>query len=109
MTTDDDSAPIPSHPGYLMEYAFMEGRGLSIEDVATGSGLSHETVQGIIDGIVDITEPVAVKLARVLGGSAETLYRAQVEFDRFKSDGTIIPFDELPHLVLPAGPSRPSA
>lgn len=89
---------IPEHPGDVMKFWFMDGKDLSAEYVAFESDLPVHTIEGIIEGKIDIDRDTAIKLSKVFGKSAETLFRLQVEYDHFKETKKILSFNELPRL-----------
>lgn len=95
---DSEDDVTPAHPGSFMKAWFMDGPNRSVEEVASAADLPAKIIQDIIDGSVDVDEPIARKLTRAFGQSAETLYRMQAEYNHFKVTGKILPFDKLPVL-----------
>ncbi|MCJ2015892.1 helix-turn-helix domain-containing protein [Methylobacterium sp. E-065] len=89
---------LPAHPGDLMKSWFMDGKKLSAEYVAMEAHLPVRTIEGIIEGKVDIDRDTATALSKVFGKSAETLFRLQAEYNHFLRFKKIPSFDELPRL-----------
>ena len=68
------------HAGeFLMEE--MEARGLRQIDLANQIGASKTEISLIVNGKRGITVPMAVKLEKVLGISAETWMNLQIKFE----------------------------
>lgn len=77
---------------------FMAGKDLSVEDVAERAELPISTIDNIISGKADIDRNTALRLKRVFGKSAETLFRLQAEYSYYKRFHRIPTFEELPRL-----------
>lgn len=90
----------PSHPGEFLKKWLMERRGLSVSEVASAADLPDSTIQNIVDERMPIDEEIAIKLSKVFGGTAETLYRMQAAYDFFNQQRRLPDYEKLPTLDL---------
>jgi HTH-type transcriptional regulator/antitoxin HigA len=68
------------HPGAFLSEE-MEARGLKQVELAKELGLSKTEINLVVHGKRGITVPLAIKLEKVLGVSAETWMSLQMKFD----------------------------
>ena len=68
------------HPGEFLSEE-MEARGIKQVDLANELGLSKTEVNLVVHGKRGITVPLAVKLERLLGISAETWMNLQIKYE----------------------------
>jgi addiction module HigA family antidote len=90
----------PVHPGKIMKRFLMDRLGMSERDVAGKSGISSAEVARIAAGDQNIDKPLAQKLAGAFGAAAESLWKMQVVFDHFQSEGRRPPPREVSQLRL---------
>ncbi len=70
----------PPHPGELIDDTLHE-LGWTIDDAATGLGLSLQQLHNIISGRSAVTPELAVKLEAAIGSTADTWLRMQNAYD----------------------------
>lgn len=75
--------PLP-HPGVSIAEA-IEATKASKVDVATKLGISRRGLYDLLDGKSAINAPMALRLERVFGGSAEFWLGLQSQFDLWKA------------------------
>ncbi|HAG0017977.1 TPA: HigA family addiction module antidote protein [Salmonella enterica] len=66
----------PSHPGEIIA-EILEDQGVSLRQFAVAMNIAPSTASRILSGKVSITPEMAVKLAIVLGGDAESWLNLQ--------------------------------
>ncbi|EEI4448004.1 HigA family addiction module antidote protein [Salmonella enterica] len=66
----------PSHPGEIIA-EILEDQGVSLRQFAVAMNIAPSTASRILSGKVNITPEMAVKLAIVLGGDAESWLNLQ--------------------------------
>ncbi len=71
----------PVHPGEVLLADFMEPLGLSQNRLALEISLAAPTINGIIHGRRSVTAPVALRLGRYFGTSAEVWLNLQTRYD----------------------------
>ena len=69
-TTDADRID-PIHPGKVLMEAFIEGFGITQNQLATAIGVPPRRINEIVHGKRGITADTAVRLAKYFGTSAE--------------------------------------
>ena len=70
----------PPHPGKSLQ-ADLDAIGLNIPDGAKRLGLSHSTLQRLVDGETPITPAIAIRLEEAGWGVASFFVRLQAEYD----------------------------
>jgi plasmid maintenance system antidote protein VapI len=73
----DAGKPIPFDPDWTMRPGvtlreMLDDSGMSVRVIAKIAGLAPAVIQGVLDGSVPITEPIAERLARALTDNAMT-------------------------------------
>lgn len=71
----------PTHPGKSVKVFCIEAHDLEIQQAARLLGISRQQLSAVINGRARITAEIAVRLARVFGGSAEIWLRQQNAYD----------------------------
>lgn len=74
----------PPHPGGLIRES-MESLGLSARQLASALHVSPSTVQRLIVSKSDISPEMALRLAAVLGGSADVWLAMQRDHDLWRA------------------------
>jgi addiction module HigA family antidote len=100
MGSEDITKVPPAHPGKFMKSWLMDRRNISAEELAKGTELPEQRIHDLIAGTAPVDRPTAMKLSRVFGGTAETLYRMQYELDYYKENETLPSYEQLPSLDL---------
>jgi addiction module HigA family antidote len=77
-TTIEKLAPI--HPGEVLADAFREA-SISMTSAAIAMGLPPSTLTRIVKGQRNITAPIALRVARYFGTSADIWIRIQADYD----------------------------
>lgn len=72
------------HPGYYLK-EMIEDRGESEKDYAIKLGITPHKLGTLLQGDDSITEDIAKKIAKLLGGTEEYWLRLQTAFDEKKA------------------------
>jgi len=76
----------PPHPGELIYRTYIEPFSeVTGNKVADRLGVARSTFSRLLNGISDVSPEMAVRLSRVLGGSAESWLMLQDSFDLWKA------------------------
>lgn len=73
------------HPGLSVQET-LEATGVSVEALAGEAGVSIEEVQGVLDGSIAITEPLAAAIERLTGAPAVMFMNLQRMYDNDLED-----------------------
>ena len=73
--------PRPTHPGEVLLNEYLEPRGLSQRDLATGIHVPYQRVNELVLGKRGVTPSTALRLARFLGTPAEYWLDLQARWD----------------------------
>lgn len=71
----------PPHPGGVVLRECIEPLGLTITDAATALGVTRTTLSELVNGKRGISPEMAVRLAKVFGGSEESWLLQQAQYD----------------------------
>jgi antitoxin HigA-1 len=71
----------PPHPGGVVFRQCVEPLGLSITDAADALGVTRNTLSELVNGKRGISPEMAVRLAKVFGGSEEGWLVQQAQYD----------------------------
>ena len=71
----------PPHPGGVVLRQCVEPLGLSITDAADALGVTRNTLSELVNGKRGISPEMAVRLAKVFGGSEEGWLVQQAQYD----------------------------
>ncbi len=71
----------PPHPGGVVLRQCVEPLGLSITDAAEALGVTRNTLSELVNGKRGISPEMAVRLAKVFGGSEEGWLVQQAQYD----------------------------
>jgi len=71
----------PPHPGGVVLRQCVEPLGLTITDAARAIDVTRNTLSELVNERRGVSPEMAVGLAKVFGGSAETWLRMQAAFD----------------------------
>ncbi|HWL04232.1 MAG TPA: HigA family addiction module antitoxin [Xanthobacteraceae bacterium] len=70
----------PSHPGAVIEDV-LAGVTVSKMEIADTLGISRQQLHGILSGRKPLSPAIAVRVAKLIGGSPETWLRMQADYD----------------------------
>ncbi len=76
----------PPHPGEVLFGLYLEPGGITITDAAKKLKMTRAALSEIINGKRGISPKVAIKLAKALGGSAESWLSAQAKYDLWQAE-----------------------
>lgn len=79
-TSTDDSIP-DLYPGADMRADLFDALGVSVDEVATATGLSSIAINGFLDGMQRIDADFDLRIGRYFGFSAGYLLRLQISYD----------------------------
>src|SRR5229473_8141630 len=71
----------PPHPGGVVLRQCIEPLGLSITDAATALGVTRNTLSELVNGKRGISPEMAVRLAKVFGGTEQGWLVQQAQYD----------------------------
>jgi addiction module HigA family antidote len=71
----------PPHPGGIVLRQCIEPLGLTITDAARALDVTRNTLSELVNERRGVSPEMAVRLAKVFGGGAETWLRMQAAYD----------------------------
>jgi antitoxin HigA-1 len=71
----------PPHPGLVVLQECIEPSGLTITQAAAALGVTRNTLSELANGKRGISPEMAVRLAKVFGGNAESWLMQQAQYD----------------------------
>jgi addiction module HigA family antidote len=71
----------PPHPGGVILRQCIEPSGLTITDAATALGVTRNTLSELVNGKRGISPEMAVRIAKVFGGTEEGWLVQQAQYD----------------------------
>jgi addiction module HigA family antidote len=71
----------PPHPGGIVLRQCIEPLGLSITDAATALGVTRNTLSELVNAKRGISPEMAVRLAKVFGGTEQGWIVQQAQYD----------------------------
>ncbi len=71
----------PPHPGLVVLEECIEPLGLTITSAATALGVTRNTLSELLNGKRGISPEMAVRLAKVFGGTEQDWLLQQVQFE----------------------------
>ena len=74
----------PMHPGLVIKELYIEEYGMSLRAVASALGVSAPTFSRLVSGKSSVSVEMALRLERVLGGSAESWLQMQTNYDMWQ-------------------------
>src|SRR5437870_3154883 len=90
----------PPHPGEVLQDTVLSS-GLTITSFAKRLGVSRVALSRVINGRAAVSAELAIRLAAMLGGSAESWLRMQVSYDLWQAQRKRRP------KILPLEPREP--
>jgi addiction module HigA family antidote len=79
----------PPHPGGVVLRQCIEPAGLTITDAAAALGVTRNTLSELVNGKRGISPEMAVRIAKVFGGTEEgwLVQQAQYDLAQVRRDG----------------------
>lgn len=75
----------PPHPGEILRDGVIDA-GVSVTDFAGRLGVNRVTLSRLLNGQSGVSAEMAVRLAKALGGSAESWLRTQASYDLWQAE-----------------------
>lgn len=85
------------HPGELLKTELIDATGLTVTEVASMLKVSRQAVSNIINEKADISPEMALRIARVFGGTPDIWLRLQTKYDLEKAATKISHFRLVPY------------
>ena len=80
----------PPHPGDLIRRTYIEPfEGVTSNGIADRLGVARSTFSRLLNGKSGVSPEMAIRLSKVLGGSAESWLALQESFDLYKVRKTV--------------------
>jgi antitoxin HigA-1 len=76
----------PSHPGAILRELFMNGRKLTITDLAKGLVMTRANVSAVVNGRAGISPEIAVKFSAAFGNSATFWTNLQTNYELWHAE-----------------------
>ena len=74
----------PPHPGAVIRTEIVEANNLTVSDAAKALGVSRQALSGLLNGRVDLTGEMAVRIEKAFGPKLETLMGMQSAYNIFQ-------------------------
>ncbi|MCU0939699.1 MAG: HigA family addiction module antitoxin [Burkholderiaceae bacterium] len=75
----------PPHPGEVLKDGVIDA-GISVTDFARTLGVNRVTLSRLLNGQHGVSAEMAVRLAKALGGSAESWLHMQASYDLWQAE-----------------------
>ncbi len=85
------------HPGELLKSELIGATGLTVTEVARMLKVSRQAVSNIINEKADISPEMALRIARVFGGTPDIWLRLQAKYDLEIAAKKISDFKLMPY------------
>ena len=79
----------PPHPGEFITEVYLEPNHISGRELAHSLGVSPSTLNRVLNGTSGISPSMALRLAKVLGRSAESWLAIQTNYDLWHARKTV--------------------
>ncbi|MEO6685825.1 MAG: HigA family addiction module antitoxin [Dyadobacter sp.] len=76
----------PSHPGEVLQSLYLEPLLLSVSKVAIGLNVKQDTLQELINGDLDITPDMALRLSEAFNTTPQLWLNLQQNFDLYQEE-----------------------
>lgn len=76
----------PTHPGVVLKEFFMKPNGISVLAFAAAAGVSRKHLSQIVNGHAGITPDTAVRIAAVIGNTAQFWMNGQTAYDLWHAE-----------------------
>ncbi|MDP1592788.1 MAG: HigA family addiction module antitoxin [Gallionella sp.] len=88
----------PPHPGEVLKDGVMVD-GVTVTGLAKQLGVTRVALSRVLNAHAGISADMALKLARVFGGSAESWLYMQANYDLWQAERRAVQRDELDHVA----------
>ena len=88
----------PPHPGDVLKDGVMVD-GVTVTGLAKQLGVTRVALSRVLNAHAGISADMALKLARVFGGSAESWLYMQANYDLWQAERRAVLHDELDHVA----------
>lgn len=85
------------HPGELLKAELIEATGLTVTEVAGMLKVSRQAVSNVINEKADVSPEMALRIARVFGGTPDIWLRLQAKYDLEIAANKISHFKLMPY------------
>jgi len=76
----------PTHPGKIIREDYLRPLGLTINELASGLGVSRKTSSKILNGRGAVTPDMALRLARAFNTTADFWLNLQKNYDLWEAE-----------------------
>lgn len=85
------------HPGELLKSELIEANELTVTEVASMLKVSRQALSNIINQKADVSPEMALRIAKVFGGTPDIWLRLQAKYDLEKAAKKISGFNLIPY------------
>lgn len=78
----------PPHPGEFITEVYLEPNHISGRELALSLGVSPSTLNRVLNGASGVSPAMALRLAKVLGRTAESWLNMQMNYDLWQARKT---------------------
>lgn len=89
----------PPHPGEVLKDGVMV-EGVTVTGLAKQLGVTRVALSRVLNAHAGISADMALKLARVFGGSPESWLYMQANYDLWQAERRAVQHDELNHVAI---------
>lgn len=76
----------PTHPGKIIREDYLRPLGMTINELASGLGVSRKTLSKILNGRGAVTPDMALRLARAFNTTADFWLNLQKNYDLWEAE-----------------------
>lgn len=88
----------PPHPGEVLKDGVMV-EGATVTDLAKQLGVTRVALSRVLNAHAGISADMAIKLARVFGGSAESWLYMQANYDLWQAERRVVQQNKQNHIA----------
>ncbi|HLC15608.1 MAG TPA: HigA family addiction module antitoxin [Thermodesulfovibrionia bacterium] len=93
---------LPTHPGAILKYDYLEPLGISVTKVAENLGVSRITVSKIVNERASVTPEIALRLSRVFNTTPGLWMGLQKEYDLWHAEHDSKEWQKARPIEMPA-------
>jgi addiction module HigA family antidote len=93
---------LPTHPGAILKYDYLEPLGISVTKVAENLGVSRITVSKIVNERASVTPEIALRLSRVFNTTPGLWVGLQKEYDLWHAEHDSKEWQKARPIKMPA-------
>ncbi|MGR3317033.1 MAG: HigA family addiction module antitoxin [Candidatus Anammoxibacter sp.] len=75
----------PPHPGEVIRRQCIDALGLTVTEAAIGLGVSRNNLSMLLNGRLNISPEMSIRLSKAFGGTPESWLRQQMQYDLWKT------------------------